>query len=120
MAVLRYRRWDVRNVRAVTCVTELIDNVISAFSSQLGQAVFHLPNLLDRMAGPLHDLRDHAKWLSRPIRHCRIAGEFLVRQVWVIYESACRLNDVDPWAVVAASELRSPNCGVEGARKINP
>lgn len=68
------------------------------------------------MTDPVDELAYHAQRLAGAEGLRRIPGEPLVRDVGVVLELACRLDDVDTPAALTRSELGTPGRGVEGSR----
>ena len=65
------------------------------------------------MTGPASKLAHDAQRLAAAERLRRIPGEPLVGDIGVVFESAGRIDDVDPPAALTRSELGAPNRGVE-------
>ena len=73
----------------------------------------HARQLFGRMPDPVDKLTDNAQWLAAAKRLCRIPGELLVGDIGVVFELACRLDEVDPPGAFTSGEFGSPGRGVE-------
>src|SRR4029453_3554277 len=71
------------------------------------------------MADPVLDLAGYAQRIAAAVGGGDVAGEFLVRQIWIVLIRAGRLDDIDPPAPLAPGHLRAPGGRVQGCAEID-
>src|SRR5680860_693503 len=79
----------------------------------------HGLQLLPRVTDPIDEFAHDAQRLAAAEGLRRVPGELLVSDVGVVFESACRLDDVYPPAPLTRSELGAPDRGVEGCSEVH-
>ena len=70
------------------------------------EMVFHRLELLGRMRLPITNLAEDPQRMAGAVGFRRIAREFLVRQVRIVFERAGRRHDIDPSPTLAQGQLR--------------
>jgi hypothetical protein len=83
------------------------------------QACTHARHLVGRMPDPVDQLTDHTQWLAAAKRLRRVPRELLVGEIGVVFELACRLDDVDSPGASTGGEFGSPGRGVERGGEID-
>ncbi len=83
------------------------------------QAGAHGLQLLRRMAAPVDELTHNAERLATTKRLRRVSREFLVGEVRVVFEVACRLDDANSRAAFTTGEFGSPGRGVECGAEVD-
>src|SRR5690349_5621490 len=71
------------------------------------------------MTGPVFDFAGDPQGVQRSVRSGHIAGESLVREVWIVLERAGGFDDINVAAAFASGEFRSPRSRVECGAEID-
>jgi hypothetical protein len=71
------------------------------------------------MPDPVDKLTDNTQWLLATKRLCRIPRVFLVGEIGVVFELACRFDNVDSPGAFTRGKLGSPGRGVERGGEVD-
>src|SRR5699024_5329317 len=98
---------------------QLIDDYVLPLAGQLGKRAPHRLNAFRAVSGPVLELGDHANRFARAKGAGGVAGKLLVRDIGIVFNLACRFDNIDAFSAASLSELSSPRSGRQGLSDVD-